>query len=142
MPSIPLISPAGYAPKFAIAFGNATGGADTVQPDNPLPVTFAPAAAPAALTGSAASSTTVGPFAPAAGRAIVLVLSGTWTGQVQLLRSVDGGATKLPVTAGGQAYGLYTQNVCAPVWEEAEAAATLYLGITVTTGTVSYRMGQ
>jgi len=72
----------------------------------------------------------------------VLTLSGTWTGQVQLLRSVDGGATRLPVTAAGQAYGAYSQNVCEPIWEESEAAATLYLGITVTSGTVNYRVGQ
>lgn len=142
MPSIPLVSPAGYAPKFAIAFGNSTGGADTVQPDNPLPVTFTPATAPAALTGSTSVSTTVGPFAPAAGRPVFLVLSGSWTGQAQLLRSIDGGVTKLPVTAGGLAYGTYTQNVCEPVWEEAEAAATLYLGVTLTSGNLTYRMGQ
>jgi len=46
------------------------------------------------------------------------------------------------VTAAGQAYGAYSQNVCEPIWEESEAAATLYLGITVTSGTVNYRVGQ
>ncbi|MES2491756.1 MAG: hypothetical protein V4579_00580 [Pseudomonadota bacterium] len=61
---------------------------------------------------------------------------------MKLLRSVDGGTTKLPVTAGGQPYASYTANVCEPVWEESEAAALLYLDFTLTSGSVSYRMGQ
>ena len=142
MPTIPLVSPAGYAPKFAIAFGNATGGAETVQPDNPLPVTVQPGAAPAAIAGSTSASTTVGPFVPTANRPMVLTLSGAWTGQVQVLRSTDGGVTKLPLTAGGLPYALFTANACETVWEETEAAASIYLAITISSGTVAYRVGQ
>jgi hypothetical protein len=61
---------------------------------------------------------------------------------VRLQRSTDGGATRLGLTAMGSAYGEFTGNVCEPVWEESETAALLYLNITVTSGSVTYRMGQ
>jgi hypothetical protein len=72
----------------------------------------------------------------------MLTLSGTWTGTVKLLRSVDGGTTRLPVTSAGLPYGAFTANACEPVWEESEAAALLYLDVTLASGTVTYRMGQ
>jgi hypothetical protein len=72
----------------------------------------------------------------------MLTLSGTWAGTVKLLRSVDGGTTRLPVTAAGQPYGTFTGNICEPVWEESEAAALLYLDVILSSGSLSYRMGQ
>ena len=142
MPTSPLKTPAGYVPQMAVAFANATGEAEIVSANNPVPVLEQPFAASPALTGSANASAVVGPFQPRAGRAIVLSLSGTWTGTARLLRSTDGGATKLPVTAAGLPYGVFTANVCEPVWEESEAAALLYLDLTLGSGTLSYRMGQ
>jgi hypothetical protein len=127
---------------MAISFANAAGDADLVSATNPIPTQEQPFAASPALTGNLASSSIIGPFQPRTGRAVVLALSGTWTGTVKLVRSTDGGATKLPLTAGGLAYGSYTANVCEPVWEESEAAALLYLDVTLTAGSVTYRMGQ
>jgi len=142
MPSSPLKSPAGYVPQMAISFANFSGDADMVSAGNPLPTTDQPFAAAAPLVGTMNASGQAGPFTPRAGRAVVLTLSGTWTGTVKLLRSVDGGATKFPLTALGMPYGVYSANVCEPVWEESEAAALLYLDATLSAGSVNYRLGQ
>ena len=107
----------------------------------PVPVNTQ-AAAPTPLTGTASGSTTVGPFPPVIGRAVMLALSGTWMGSVQLLRSTNGGSTYFPLTLGGTAWGLFTGNCCEPVWDESEAAAQLYLQITLTSGSVTYRIAQ
>lgn len=142
MPITPLKTPAGYVPQMAIAFANAGGDAEPVSGGNPLPTQEQPFAAAPALTGTMTSSGLAGPFAPRAGRTVMLVLGGTWTGSVRILRSVDGGATKTGLTAGGAAWGVFTANVCEPVWDESEAAATLYLDITLTSGSLTYRLGQ
>lgn len=142
MPSAVLRSPAGYLTSVAVAYSNAEGNADLVSSANPLPVAFAPATADAALAGTTATSAIVGPYHPQTGRAVMLALTGTWTGTVRLQRSTDGGATRLGLTAMGSAYGEFTANVCEPVWEESETTALLYLNITVTSGSVTYRMGQ
>jgi hypothetical protein len=142
MPTSPLKTPAGYVPQMAIAFANANGDADLVSAVNPIPTQEQPFVAATPLSGSASASGQFGPFAARAGRAIVLTLSGTWTGTAKLLRSVDGGTTKLPLTAAGLPYGVYTGNVCEPVWEESEAAAVFYLDVTLSAGTLAYRMGQ
>ncbi|MEO7384840.1 MAG: hypothetical protein ABIU18_07890, partial [Novosphingobium sp.] len=76
------------------------------------------------------------------GRPVMLALSGTWTGQVRVVRSTDGGTTKLPLTALGATYGAYTANLCEPIWEEGEANVRLYLDVTVSAGALTYRMGQ
>lgn len=142
MPTSPLKTPAGYVPQMAVAFANVSGDADLVSMANPIPTQEQPFVAAAPLTGTLAASGQVGPFQPRAGRAIVLTLAGTWAGTVKLLRSVDGGTTRLPVTAIGLPYGQFTANVCEPVWEESEGAATLYLDATLSSGTLSYRLGQ
>jgi hypothetical protein len=72
----------------------------------------------------------------------MLQLSGTWTGTVKLLRSSDGGTTKLPLTLAGAAWGQFTANCCEPVWEESETAATLWLDVALTSGTLAYRLAQ
>lgn len=72
----------------------------------------------------------------------MLALSGTWTGTVKLLRSTDGGATKLPLTAAGLAWGVFNANCCEPVWEEAIVGAALYLDATLSSGTLTYRVAQ
>jgi hypothetical protein len=94
------------------------------------------------LTGTAATTSTVGPFTPMLGRAIVLTLSGTWAGTAQLLRSTDAGTTKLPITIAGSAWGSYTANCNEPVTEETESGAVYYLSITLSSGTVTYRLAQ
>ena len=107
----------------------------------PVPVNTQ-AAAPTPLTVTASGSTTVGPFPPVIGRAVMLALSGTWVGSVQLLRSTNGGSTYFPLTLGGAVWGLFTSNCCEPVWDESEAAAQLYLQITLSSGSVTYRIAQ
>ena len=72
----------------------------------------------------------------------MLALTGTWAGTVQVLRSTNGGASSQALTMGGTAWGNFTGNCCEPVWDESEAAAQLYLQITLTSGSVTYRIAQ
>lgn len=152
MSSKPISMPAGFAPAFAIGFADPTGGLSIVNDGAPLPVCLADGgplavhtvttAPPAALNGETGEAAMAGPFAPVPGRTVMLTLAGTWTGRVQLLRSIDGGQTRHPVTVGGMPWGEYTANACEPVWNEDETGATLWLAITPTSGNVSYRLAQ
>lgn len=138
---IPIQTPSGYATTRAVAFADVDGSALLVSTGAPLPVTMgAPAATPIAAT--TAASTVAGPYQPALGRGVVLTLSGSWTGTVKVLRSTDGGTTKLPLTVAGDVWGLFTGNACEAVWEESEALARLYLDVTLTSGTLNYRLAQ
>jgi hypothetical protein len=171
-PAKPIKSPAGYVPAFAVGYSGASGEltiVDSVQPlpvafagNQPLPFTYAAAEplpviidsedpisvtaysapAPAPLQGTSAISAVAGPFTPVSGRAVVLTLSGTWAGSVQLTRSSDGGGTRHPVTVAGIAWGRYAANACEPVWEEQESGASLYLDITLASGALTYRLAQ
>jgi hypothetical protein len=58
------------------------------------------------------------------------------------LRSVDGGATRHPLTVGGAIWARYSGNVCEQVWEEDETAARFYLNLSPASGTVQYRLAQ
>ncbi len=142
MPPTPIQSPASYVPMRAAAFADVDGTSLLVSASNPMPVSIGPAAAAAALAGSTAASGVLGPFQPAAGRPVVLALSGTWVGLVAVKRSTNGGTTKLPLTVGGMAWGQFTTNACEPVWEENEAGAALYLDVALTSGTLTYRLAQ
>jgi hypothetical protein len=138
---LPIQSPSGYAATRALVFADPNGDALFASAATPLPVTLSSATA-AALAGSTATSGVFGPYQPAPGRAAMLSLAGTWAGTVRVLRSVDGGATKLPLTVAGSVWGQFTGNCCEPVWEESEAAATLWLEVTQTAGTLAYRLAQ
>lgn len=118
----PIQDPAPYVPSRAIAFAANDGTATVVGANAPLPVNTLPPA-PSVIAGTTAVSALVGPFDPVYGRAVVLALSGTWTGTVKLQRSTDGGTTRLPVTMMGAAWGQFTANCCEPVWEEADESA-------------------
>ena len=74
--------------------------------------------------------------------AVMLELTGSWTGTVQLQRSSDGGATRQDVTMGGGQWGNYAANACEPVWDESELGAQLYLDIALDSGTLNYRVSQ
>lgn len=139
---IPVSAPAAYAPISAIGFADPDSTLSPVSADKPLPVSSVTIPAPAALVGSTAASTLVGPFTPNSAKPVVLALSGTWSGTVKLLRSPDGGTTKLPLTAAGQAWGVFSANCCEPVWEETVSGAALYLDIVLGSGTVAYRVAQ
>lgn len=148
MPNVPISYPARYAPGVALNFADTGGEATLVSQSNPLPVTLAASSpntgttSPAPLSGTAASPQVAGPFTALAGKPIVLTLSGTWTGTVQLLRSINGGATRHPVTAAGGAWARFAANACEPVWEENESGAQFYLDLAPATGTITYRMAQ
>lgn len=138
----PIKTPAGYVPEFAMAYSDGAGDSVVVSAAQPLPVTFEATVPATALTGQATADGLIGPYVPAGRNAIVLNLAGDWTGQVTLMRSVDGGVTLASLTALGSPYGIYSGNICEPVWEESEADATLYLDAEIASGTLSYRMGQ
>lgn len=137
-------APAGFVPEYALAFGDPTGGATLVTRGSPLPVeTRVTAAAMTPLAGSTVASGTIGPFIPELARPIWVQLSGTWTGSVRLLRSRDGGATRLPLSyPDGSARGRWSANVNAAVVEESVAGATYYLDIALTAGALSYQLEQ
>lgn len=137
----PIQTPPGYIVPNAVSFADTDGSALTVSAAVPLPVAIGLASA-TPLAGSTAASVIAGPYQPAIGRAVMLLLTGTWTGSVKVTRSVDGGATRQPLTAAGANWGQFTGNCCEAIWEESEAAARLYLDIALTSGTLTYRMAQ
>lgn len=139
---IPVASPAPYAPLNAIGFSQPDLSVSPVSDGNPLPVRMAAQPASAALAGDASGTVQVGPYASVAGSPVILSLAGTWVGSVRVLRSTNGGITRLPLTAAGLAWGQFTANCCEPVWEESVPGSTLYLDITLSSGTVTYRMEQ
>ena len=139
--SIPIVSPSGYAATRAVAFAGADGNAVIASGSLPLPVTLG-SDPTVPLAGTTAASGTFGPYQPALGREAVLALAGTWSGTVRVLRSTDGGITKLPLTIAGAAWAQFTGNCCEPIWEESEAAARLWLEVTLSSGSLSYRLAQ
>ena len=139
----PIQNPAGYAIPRAIAYADVDGSMLQVSNSAPLPVAVSGgAAATTPLTGIATVSAVVGPYQPAIGRAVMLLLTGTWTGTIKMVRSVDGGTTKQPLTINGTAWGQFTANCCEAVWDESESAARLYLDIALSSGSVTYRVAQ
>jgi hypothetical protein len=151
MPSTPIKSPTNYAVSHAVAFADSEGSAQLVSAASPMPVNInnaAPLAVSVAnpttapIAGTANANVVAGPFAPVMGRAVILSLSGTWVGAVKVTRSTDGGTSRLPLTIAGGAWANFTANCCEAVWEECDAAASLFLDITVSSGTVTYRLAQ
>lgn len=138
---IPIQSPSGYAATRAVAFADLDGSALVVSNAAPLPVIQGVIPA-TPLAGNAAASSVAGPYQPALDRPVMLTLSGTWAGTVRLLRSTDGGTTKLPVTVAGDTWAQFTANCCEPVWDESESAAQLYLDIVLASGILAYRLAQ
>lgn len=146
--SVPVRTPGGFAPAFALGQAGPDGQLLLVSADNPLPVSgmgsgsAAPPPAPPPLAGTASNATMAGPYKPVPGRPVYLQLGGAWQGRVRLLRSVDGGATKMPLTIAGQPWASFTAPACEAVWEESEDAARLYLDLQPASGTIAYRVSQ
>lgn len=140
----PVQTPADFVPMMAISFGAIGAPATPVTTDAPLPVREMPGAArSAAVTGTADAAATSAPFAPDLGRAVWITLSGAWSGRVQLLRSVDGGATRLPLTLpDGSEKGVWHGNANAIAHVETEAGALLFLDLRPAGGTIGYRVAQ
>ena len=105
---------------------------------------------PLATTTNDTIAHTYGPFTPQLGRELWLTLNATVaaSGTAQLLRSTDGGATKIGLTAGGTLIGSYTFTSTTGVivneimGVETDSAATYYLSITLSAGTVTSRVAQ
>lgn len=153
MSNRPIVYPSGYATAVAIGVKDPDGNMAIIDADNPLPVVFdaslagpgggGPPPTPSpALTGQATDGRIAGPFAAVPNLPIVVTLSGTWSGSVRVLRSIDGGATKVPLTVAGSEWALFTQNVCEQVWSETQADANFYLDIALQSGAVDYRLAQ
>jgi hypothetical protein len=144
MASVPLVqAPGGFVPAAAVCFGALDSAPVPVDAAHPLPVAGTIAAASSApLAGSTGASGAFGPFVPQLGRAIWLTLSGSWSGTMQVQRSLDGGATRVPLTVAGQAWAMFSANCCEPVAEETVAGATYYLSVTLASGTLAYRVQQ
>jgi hypothetical protein len=93
---------------------------------------------------------TFGPFVPQLAREIWLTVNATVaaSGSVQLLRSTDVGATKVGLTAGGLTIGAYAFSAVSGaianeiVTVETDAAATYFISIALTAGTVAVRLAQ
>ena len=112
------------------------------------------------LTGTASTIGTVvyGPFTPQLARDVWVTIVGTGaSGKAQLLRSTDGGATQLGLTAGGSIWDVWPNpngggpstfsSVTGVIVNEqavtpSDAVATYYLSITLTAGSVTYRVAQ
>jgi hypothetical protein len=105
---------------------------------------------PLTATINDTSTHLLGPFTPQLGREIWLTLNATVsaTGSAQVLRSTDGGASKVGLTAMGIAVGAYTFAAVTGaianeiVSVETDAAAIYYLSITLPAGTVAVRVAQ
>ncbi|SEJ63884.1 hypothetical protein SAMN05428950_102348 [Sphingomonas sp. OV641] len=135
--------PAGFVPQYAMAFGAVDAPAVAVHDGNPLPVRLLKKPAGSVpLAGSLGASGFAGPFLPELDRPIWVTLSGDWSGTVDLLRSVDGGVTKFPLTAGGARWARFTANANEAAAEESEVGASYYLFATLTGGTLTYRVAQ
>lgn len=100
-----------------------------------------------------APSFVIGPFTPQIAREIWLTLIGTAAvGTAQLLRSTDGGGTKSAITDGtGNVIGAWAFGSGAPltgpvvnaqIFKETDAAATLYLAVALSAGSLTYRAAQ
>lgn len=150
--SSPIVQfPSGYVTGQAAAYVAPDGTAQLVSTATPLPVALGTgasvpvsvtSASTTPLTGSTISTGTLGPYKPVVGRSVMLTLTGDWSGSVQVTRSTDNGVTKIPLTIGGGSWALFTTNCCEAVWDESEAVATLYLSVTLTSGTLGYRLAQ
>lgn len=104
------------------------------------------------LTGAVSDTAdhVLGPFTPQLGREIWLTINAlaSTTGVIQLLRSTDGGTTKLGITAGGVPIGIYRPVgiigvlVNEVITAETDATATYYLAVTLTGGSITARIAQ
>ncbi|WP_267387631.1 hypothetical protein [Sphingomonas sp. GC_Shp_3] len=155
-------APGGFAPMQAPCVRQSDGSCVPVSPVAPWPITQGPLAAaistPLAGTvtsgtvtpssgaaGFANGSAVIGPLTPQLGRDVGLKL---WTTNnaaysCQLVDSIDGGATKLPLTIFDAATGgPYTGPVNSIITNETIANTQVYLLCTVASGTLNYVVAQ
>lgn len=120
-----------FIPAVAVvdAMGVAVGG-----PSNTTPVT-------GIFTTNGASPA----FSPLPGRAIWATLTGTFGGDtVTVQRSVDGGTTWVPLSAGGLPFGVFTGAAQEPIASEDDTGTLYRLSLTGASGTtnIAYRLAH
>jgi len=138
-------SAADITPLAPLPLGAATSGRqDTGNTLLSVLAGILQAATSTPVMGTAATSAVVGPFTPQVGRDVFVQLSSSaaWVGSVQLMRSLDGGITKCPVTLNGNSWGLFTANASEAPVTATSASETFYLSITLTSGSLNYRICQ
>lgn len=151
--AVPIAQPAGFVPLHAAAFADGAAKAVTVSQTSPLPVAaaqaFAATSTPLAGAVSDTAAHVFGPFAPQLAREIWATLVGQGaSGTAQLLRSTDGGATMAGLTAGGVAWAGWSFSAVSgsivneQVASESDAAASYYLAVTLSAGSLTYRIAQ
>jgi len=120
------------------------GPAAPASLSNPLPVTsILQPAGSAPLSGVANASGDVGPFVPELARDMWITLTGNgWAGSAQVMRSIDGGATKYALTAGGQPWANYEADAHERIGQETVGGAVYYIRFVVTAGSVAYDLRQ
>jgi hypothetical protein len=101
------------------------------------------AASSSPITGTVTTTGNTPTFTPQLGRDMYLTLSGTFSGTVQVQRTTDNGSTWNNITiSGGQQWGHYT-GACDEVVETPTDSASKYrLSITLSSGSVTYRLAQ
>lgn len=116
----------------------------SVSSDTPIPMIFR--TAPSGLTPVSGSSSGTGNSPALSTKAdynLYLTLSGTWSGTVTLMRSIDNGATWNPVTGhGSPSLGQFTQNCDEAITMVKTAGVRYRLQFNITSGTVVYRLAQ
>jgi len=155
-------APGGYAPIQAPCVRQSDSSCVAVSPTAPLPTTQGPlgvavstplagtvTASAVAPTSGAASFVggvaTIGPMAPQLGRDISLKV---WSADnavfsCQMRDSIDGGATKLPLTIFDLPVGgPYTAPVNSAITAETIAGTQVFLLCSVSAGTLNYVVAQ
>lgn len=156
-------APGGFAPMQSTCVVQADGTCAAVSTTAPLPTAPGPLAAAGStpcmgtVTSSAVTPTTtpascaasfaggaarIGPLVPELGRAIRVVLRGTWSGAVAIGTSVDGCATINPLTVGGATWGSFAGNANEAVDVPTVAGVAYCATATVTSGTLTYAVRQ
>ncbi|WP_420382031.1 hypothetical protein [Novosphingobium sp.] len=136
------------------SLGGAATAANQTLGNASLSALSAPYAAatstPIRVTVSDTVAHMLGPFTPQLSREIWLTINATTTttGTAQLLRSTDAGATRIGLTAGGVPIGAFVFAAVSGaivneiLTVETDAAATYFLSLTLTAGTVAVRIAQ
>ncbi|WP_226699526.1 hypothetical protein [Qipengyuania gaetbuli] len=140
--SLPLQAPGGFAPLGAVGIDDGTGHLATVSRASPLPVTTVAGSTSDPLEGAITATGLAGPFHPSSLDPVYCTLAGEFTGTVRVMRSLDGGETLHPLTAGGLRWAEFAGPACEPVWIESEQGASLWLDCTLSSGTLEYRLSQ
>ena len=113
MTNLPIQSPAGYVPPVALTFADVNGASLPASATSPLPIAppgnLAATSTPISGTVNDTAAHVFGPFAPQLARDIWVTITATAaTGTAQLLRSTDGGVTRLGLTAAGAAWASWS----------------------------------